>query len=242
MVAVATALSLSPPAAGQGPQEATYHASVPDLFPDRDDLDLGLDVTASLSWRLASGLLAPGAALDRDLLPVQGPLDVVVQYRLQRACCREQFVQGTRDVHDLAPLGGVDLEPLELEPGRFLALHLDGALRASLAAEGPGSVAPRALAWDDWAPRSLEVAAREGAPSGGSVAVRALSTYALDLRASLGSEQGDASATWRGDAPADSVLARSYPIAAQAQAAKAVPGFEVAGLALATLAALARRR
>lgn len=241
VVAVASALCFSMPAAAQAAEEASYRVTVPDLFPERDDLDVGLDIAAAVAWRLAAGTLAPGATLDRELAAVPGPLEVRVQYRLQRACCREQFVQASRELHDLTPLGGLDLDPLELEPGRVLALHLEGALRAALAAQGPGSVAPPSLTWDAWGPRALEVAARSGAAGGEGVAVRSLSTFALQVEATLVDDAGGAPGTWRGEAPADAVLARTFPIAGALEPRKAVPGPEFA-VALAAAAAAAALR
>lgn len=239
-VAVILALSLSAPVLAAGHDETVFRLAVPDLFPERDDVDVGVDLVAIVFWRLPAGALAPGPAQERQVAPLPGPLEVTVRYHLQRACCAGQFVQGTRTLHDLTPLGELTLERLDLDVGRGLVLQLRGALRSALVAEG-GAVAPDRLAWDAWDGQRVALAP-DGGP-GSEVELRARSTYALDVAAMLEEAAGVAQGTWQGEAPGDPVLRRTLPVEGGVPASKTVPAPAML-LALAMLGAalLLRRR
>lgn len=229
--------SLALAAVGAGADETSFRITVQDLFPQRDDLDVGVTLLATAYWRLPAGPLVPGAAQPREVAPVQGPLEATVQYRLQRACCGQQWVQGSRVLHDLAPLGEADLEPLEVDDGRLLRLHLRGTLRSALRAEG-GDVAPERLRFSAWAPQGVALAP-DGGP-GSQVELRARSTLDLAVTAVVDAADGPAEGTWEGQGPADAELRRTFPVEGGLAATKAVSSPPVAAL-VALLVAAARR-
>jgi hypothetical protein len=203
---------------------------------------------------LPGGALDAGVLATRTLEPLPGPLDVEVQYRLRRACCPDQAVQGSRRIQGEVALTPADLAPVAVE-GRTLQLRLGGTLRAHVEAEGPGSAAPAELRWGTWEPRDLALDPdRPGEAGGSRLRLRVETDFLPVLHATLTSPDGE---VLEADAPAaevpgDAAVVRAFAIRAGASqdstdgpagfAARAVPGPAAALVATLALAVGAAAR
>lgn len=231
-------LLVLPPGVQALTDTSTYAASTGDLFPDDPDVDVAVDVSGTVHWRLDAPPLLPGEASDALLQPRPGNLDIAVRYKLPRACCERQFVEGARVVHGFVPLASTELPSLDVD-GWQLVFHVGGSLQARPRAFGPATVEARGLTWADWDPGRVRIATDASARPADDPELR----VATDLGARLVLHATDGAGASRESGaselllPAASELA--YPL--QVEPARAVPdAWPWAALVVAF--ALARRR